>query len=65
MSPILSVAASLAPDIRSQLAIEVLAKTKPISHLATEHQVSRKFVYDQGDKAKMALKESFEPILLG
>lgn len=60
MSPSLSVAASLPPDIRQKLAIEVLAKTKPISHLATEHQVSRKFVYYQGHKAEMALKESFE-----
>ncbi len=61
MSPSLSVAASLAPDIRQQLAIEVLAKSKPVSHLATEHQVSRKFVYQQGHKAKLTLDESFEP----
>ena len=60
MSPSLSVATSLPPDIRQKLAIEVLAKSKPVSHLATEHQVSRKFLYHQGHKAKMALNESFE-----
>jgi len=61
MSPSLSVAASLPPDIRSQLAIEVLTKSKPVSHLATENQVSRKFLHLQGLKAKKALVECFEP----
>jgi len=61
MSPSLSVAASLPPDIRQKLAIEVLAKSKPVSHLATENQVSRKFLHLQGLKAKKALVECFEP----
>ena len=61
MSPSLSIAASLPPDIRQKLAIEVLAKSKPLSHLATEHRVSRKFLHQQGNKAKMVLKECFEP----
>lgn len=56
-----SVAANLAPQTRQKIAIEALAKSKPISHLAAEHQVSRKFVYQQGNKAKLALNESFEP----
>jgi len=60
MSPSLSVAANLPPDIRQKLAIEVLAKSKPISHLATEHRVSRKFLHQQGNKAKMVLAECFE-----
>jgi len=60
MSPSLSVAASLPPDIRQKLAIEVLAKSKPVSHLATENQVSRKFLHLQGLKAKKALLECFE-----
>jgi hypothetical protein len=61
MSPSLSIAANLSPDICQKLAIEVLSKPKPVSHLATEHQVSRKFVYRQGNKAAVALTECFEP----
>ena len=58
----ISIAATLSPETRQQIAIEALAQSKPITHLAAEHQVSRKFVYQQGDKARMALNESFEPI---
>ena len=56
-----SVAATLAPETRQQIAIEALAKSKPITHLANEFQVSRKFVRKQSQKAKVALNESFEP----
>ncbi|WP_240519016.1 hypothetical protein [Leptolyngbya sp. BC1307] len=61
MSSASSVAATLRPETRQQIAIEALAKSKPISHLATKYQVSRKFVYDQSDQAKQSLDESFEP----
>lgn len=61
MSPVLSVAASLAPDIRQDIGIQVLARTEPISHLADNHQVSRKFIYQQGDQAQQALDEPFAP----
>ena len=61
MSPALSIAASLSPDIRQDIGIQVLARSQPISHLAATHQVSRKFVYQQGDKAQQALDESFAP----
>ena len=61
MSPSPSVAATLPPDNRQKLAIEVLAKSKPITKLAAEHQVSRQFLYKQGHKAKTALDEAFEP----
>ena len=61
MSPTLSVAASLSPDIRQNIGIQVLARSQPISHLATTHQVSRKFIYQQGDKAQRSLDESFTP----
>ena len=61
MSPSQSVAANLPPDTRKKLAIEMLAKSKPVSYLAAEHQVSRKFLYGQSQKAKTALEESFEP----
>ena len=39
----------------------MLARSQPISHLAATHQVSRKFVYQQGDKAQQALDETFAP----
>ncbi|MEA5464974.1 hypothetical protein [Leptothoe sp. PORK10 BA2] len=61
MSPTLSVAARLSPAIRQDIGIQVLARTEPISHLAATHQVSRKFIYQQGDKAQRSLDESFAP----
>ncbi len=59
MSPSVSVAANLSPATRKEIGIEALAGTLPISHLADKHQVSRKFVYQQGDKAQQALDKSF------
>jgi hypothetical protein len=56
-----TVAAGLPPNTRQKLGIGVVAKIKPVSQLAAEHQVSRKFVYQQGQKAKAALDEVFEP----
>ena len=61
MSQVHSVAASLSPDIRQDIGIQVLSRSQPISHLAATHQVSRKFIYQQGDKAQQALDESFAP----
>ena len=61
MSSSLSIAASLSPDIRQDIGIQVLSGTQPISHLAAAHQVSRKFIYQQGDKAQRSLDESFAP----
>ena len=61
MSPTLSVAASLSPGIRQDIGLQVLSRSQPISHLAKTHQVSRKFVYQQGDKAQRSLDESFAP----
>jgi len=61
MSPALSVAASLSPDIRQNIGIQMLSRSQPISYLAVTHQVSRKFVYEQGDKAQQALDESLAP----
>ncbi len=60
MSPSRSIAASLSPDTRQKLAIEVLAKSQPVSQLAAEHQVSRKFLYEQGQKAKTAMDATFD-----
>ena len=39
----------------------MLSGSQPITHLAYQHQVSRKFVYQQGDKAQRSLDETFEP----
>ena len=61
MSPALSIAASLSPTVRQDIGIQVLSRSQPISHLAATHQVSRKFVYQQGGKAQQALDESFAP----
>ena len=59
MSQPTSVAASLPPAFRKSLAIEVISKAEPISHLAAQNQVSRKFLYQQGQKADKALDEVF------
>ena len=61
MSPALSVAASLSPGTRQDIGIQVLARAEPVSHIAATHQVSRKFVYQQGNQAQQALEESFAP----
>ena len=61
MSHVLSVAASLSPTVRQDIGIQVLSRSLPISQLADQHQVSRKFVYQQGDKAQHSLDESFAP----
>jgi len=42
-----------------KLSNEVLSKTEPISRLAAQHQVSRKFLYQQGHKANEALDATF------
>ena len=61
MPPALSIAASLSPEARQDIGIQVLSRSQPISHIAATHQVSRKFVYQQGGKAQQALDESFAP----
>lgn len=51
----------LSPDQRQRLAVDALASTKPVAHLAHEHDVSRKFVYQQADKAQRVLADAFAP----
>ena len=58
-----SAARLLSPDQRQQLAVTVLAGTQPIAQLADAHDVSRKFVYQQADKAQHALDQAFSPPL--
>ena len=61
MSQPTSVAASLAPAQRKNLAIKVLAKNEPLTHLAAREKVSRKFLDQQYRKANSALDEAFTP----
>jgi hypothetical protein len=55
-----SAAAQMDNQTRLQLALDALAGS-PISHLALQHRVSRKFVRLQLDKAFAALQSTFEP----
>jgi hypothetical protein len=51
----------LGPDQRQQLAVQILAGTQPLAELARQHQVSRKFLYQQLDTATLALDQAFDP----
>jgi hypothetical protein len=55
-----SAAHALPPAARQQLALDALAGC-PITELARHHLVSRKFVYQQADKATQALVDAFAP----
>jgi len=52
---------SLGPLERTNLSVHVLAKTDPVTQLAREYQVSRKFLYQQAAKARQALNRTFDP----
>lgn len=56
-----STASSLAPNQRKQLALNVLQQTQPVSHLAQDNGVSRKFLYQQAAKASEGLDRTFAP----
>ena len=51
----------LRPAQRQGLAVQVLAGTEPVAELARQHQVSRKFLYQQADTATHALTRAFDP----
>ena len=51
----------LLPQERRNLAIQVLAGAQSVSDLAREHEVSRKFLYQQARTAEEALSEAFPP----
>ena len=51
----------LDPQQRQRLAVEALAGSQPLSHLAHAHDVSRQFVYQQAGKAQQALDRAFAP----
>jgi transposase-like protein len=51
----------LAPQERRDLAIQVLAGAETVSDLARQHEVSRKFLYQQVHTAEQALSQAFAP----
>ena len=51
----------LLPQERLGLAVQVLAGAQTVSDLAREHEVSRKFLYQQADTAVDALTRAFSP----
>ena len=51
----------LLPQQRQDLAIQVLARTETVSELARQHEVSRKFLYQQVHTAEKVLSEAFAP----
>lgn len=59
MSSSSCVAATLSPTERQELALQVLTQTEPVTSIAKEHQVSRKFLYQQSNKANDALTDAF------
>ena len=59
-SPRTSPASQLAAPARQQLALAALTGV-PISHLAADHHVSRKFIYQQLDKAHQGIDLAFNP----
>jgi hypothetical protein len=52
-------AARLPARDRGDLAVQALARSEPVSDLAAKHGVSRKFVYQQTHKARVALDDAF------
>jgi hypothetical protein len=52
-------AATMPGDDRKDLAVQALARSATVSDLSTRHGVSRKFVYQQANKARHALDDAF------
>ena len=52
-------AAKLPDSERQNMAVQALAGSVPVNQLALQHDVSRKFVYQQANKASAALAEVF------
>ncbi|MDJ0715607.1 MAG: hypothetical protein QNJ54_15485 [Prochloraceae cyanobacterium] len=62
MNQNVSIAATLPPEQRKNLAIKVLAKNECITHLAAKEKVSRQFLYRQKKKATKAIDLAFNSI---
>ncbi len=54
------IASGLPSHHRQQLAVKVISKQEPVSHIARNEQVSRKFLYQQKHIAQNALNQAFE-----
>lgn len=53
-------AAQMSPAQRRDLSVQAMGKTESVTRLAEQHQVSRKFVYEQVAKATEAVDKAFE-----
>ncbi len=60
MNPSSSVASRLHPLQRQEIAVKVLTKQEPVTQIAQQEQVSRKFLYQQKAIAQKALNNAFE-----
>ena len=60
MNSSFSVASRLQPLQRQEIAVKVLAKQEPITQIANQEQVSRKFIYQQKEIAIEALNMAFD-----
>jgi hypothetical protein len=58
-SPLIWPAQRLLPAERQDLAVRVLAGSQPVTELAQQHEVSRKFLYQQAEIADDALARAF------
>ncbi len=54
-------ARALPPEQRQELALEALVGTQTIRELSRNYDVSRKFIYQQTDRAQQALNQAFSP----
>jgi hypothetical protein len=59
MDQCIGAAAKLPESERKDLAILALARSETVSELAGRHEVSRKFIYQQTHKARVALDDAF------
>jgi hypothetical protein len=59
MDQCVGAAAKLPESERKDLAILALARSETVSELAGRHEVSRKFIYQQAHKARVALDDAF------
>ena len=60
-SPVRCAAQELNAEQRQHLALQVLARTEPVTELAERHQVSRRFIYQQAAKGAQGLAQAFAP----
>src|SRR4051812_5660806 len=62
MDQCVGAAARLPEGERKDLAVQALARSATISDLSSRHGVSRKFVYQQANKARLALDDAFTAV---